>query len=116
MVSYWWLITTINNVLKPTVEITSHTNSHTQHYSIESKDVKNKQMKILGGSKIHEKVKLIPSNFTKIKTPSRVAKRNFAKILIQLSVYISLNSEIIASKICEKSQGITTLFFSSALV
>ena len=36
----WWLITAINNILTPTVEITSHTERHTQCYSIESKDVK----------------------------------------------------------------------------
>ena len=29
MVSYWGLITTIINVITPTVEITSHTESHT---------------------------------------------------------------------------------------
>ena len=44
MISYWWLITAIKNVLTstPTVEIMSKTERHTQFYSIESKDVKNK--------------------------------------------------------------------------
>ena len=35
-------ITAINNVLTHTVNITSHTKSHTQCYSIKIKNVKNK--------------------------------------------------------------------------
>ena len=50
-------------------------------------------------------MKLGPSNLMKIETPSQVAWKNFAKILIYLSVYIYLNSEIVASKISNKSQG-----------
>ena len=50
--------------------------------------------------------KLSPSNFTEIKTASQVASKNFAKILIYLSVYVSLNSRIVASKISNKPLGI----------
>ena len=45
-----------------------------------------------------------PRNFRKIKTPSQVASKNFAKILICLSVSFSLNSGIVASKIFDKSE------------
>ena len=44
MVSYRWSIIAINNVFTPTVEITSHNESHTQCYSIKSKDIKNKSI------------------------------------------------------------------------
>ena len=37
--------------------------------------------------KIYEKVKLGPSNVTKIKTLSHVVSKNFDKILIYISVY-----------------------------
>ena len=50
--------------------------------------------------------KLSSSNFMKIKTPSLVASRYFAKLLIYLSVCSLLNSEIVTSKISHKSQGI----------
>ena len=50
--------------------------------------------------------KLSPSNFTKIETASQVASKNFAKILIYLSVYVSLNSRTVASKISNKPLGI----------
>ena len=46
------------------------------------------------------------SNFLKIKTCLQVASKNFAKILIYLSTYISLNSGIVATKICDKSQRV----------
>ena len=87
-------------------------------YSIKSKDVKKMCEKILCGrsdpkhflkknvsqkSKIYENVKLDPSILTKIKTPSQVPSKDFAKILIYLSVYISLNSGKVASKIFDKS-------------
>ena len=49
---------------------------------------------------------LSPSNFMKIKTSSQVGSKNSAKILIYLSVYISLQLEIVVSKISNKSQGI----------
>ena len=44
-----------------------------------------------------------PRNFRKIKTPSQVASKNFAKILIDHPVYIFLNSGIVASKITWES-------------
>ena len=83
MVSYWSPITAINNVLTLTIEVTSHTESHTQCYSIKKKDVKNKEIKMLYGSshpkhflkvnvsqkKTQEKVKLGSTKFTKSKTP-----------------------------------------------
>ena len=49
---------------------------------------------------------LSPSNFTRIKNPSQVTSKNYAEILIYLSVYISLLSGIVASNISNKSQGI----------
>ena len=58
--------------------------------------------------KIYEKVKLGLSNVTKIETPLQVASKNFAKIPIYPSVYISLNSRIVASKISDKPQTINS--------
>ena len=46
------------------------------------------------------------NNFTKAKILVQIASKNLAKILIYLSVYISLHSRIVASKILDKSQGI----------
>ena len=55
-----------------------------------------------------------PWSFTKTKTTSQVTSNSFATILTYLSVcissnqqYISLNSEIVASKISDETQGIT---------
>ena len=45
--------------------------------------------------------KISLNNFTKIETSSQVASKNFAKILIYLSGYISINSEIVTSKFSE---------------
>ena len=107
-----WLCLTSNSIvfllmvahnchkLTPTVEITSHTKRHTQCYSIESKDVKKdtsnyvkvsqKKSKMYEKVKLYAATKLSPSNVTKNKSPAQVASNNFAKILICLSVYISL--------------------------
>ena len=38
MVSYWWPITVISNVLTPTVEVTNHIESYIQCYSNKSQD------------------------------------------------------------------------------
>ena len=46
------------------------------------------------------------NNFTKAKILVQIASKNLGKILIYLSVYISLHSRIVASKILDKSQGI----------
>ena len=46
------------------------------------------------------------NNFTKAKILLQIASKNLAKILIYLSVYISLHSRTVASKIFDKSQGI----------
>ena len=56
---------------------------------------------------------LSPSNFTKAKTLLELASKNFAKILIYLSVYISLYSRIVASKIFNKLRGINVGFSPS---
>ena len=50
---------------------------------------------------------LSPSNFTKFKTSSQAASKNYAKILIYVAVYISLNSALGATKISGKPQGLT---------
>ena len=110
----------------PTVEMTSHTEIHTQCSSIKSKEVKNNEMNenlmrkqpskafpynkcFLKNAKSIIKsdwVKLSPTNFPKIKFLSDVVSKNFVKTLIYLSTYISsnswiisLNSGIVASKI-----------------
>ena len=75
--------------------------------------IQNISLKFLNRAKSMKKwncvpaTKLSPSTFTTIKTPPQVASKNFAKILIYLAVYISLNSVIVASKICYESQGIS---------
>ena len=52
------------------------------------------------------KTNVSPSNFRKIKTSSQTDSKIFAKILVSFSLYISLNSREVASKISDKSKGI----------
>ena len=52
------------------------------------------------------KTNVSPSNFTKIKTSSQAASKNFVKILVSFSVYIYLNSREVTSKISDKSKEI----------
>ena len=60
----WLPITAINDELTPMVEITSHNKSHAHCYFIKSKDVKNKEMKVLCRSS-H------PKHFLKINVPQK---------------------------------------------